>query len=202
MILSAAPIFLLFAVAPQTFELSWAGFGQLGRGGLFFSLFFLAFDLTAFKKSTEIQWSKRRKVAAALAVCVAAVYFVEVGLGQGLTDFIYSIGRNLGASGQVSNSFLMSTDYLAFTAYLTALTLILFDLATIKRVATAIVFSAGMLIFYLLDAFFPYGSIGPLQFWANFIVGGVNMLAASSICPSTGLRTTSRSSASTGYTIL
>jgi thaumarchaeosortase len=34
-----------------------------------------------------------------------------------------------------------------------------------------------MLFFYLLDAFLPYGSIGPLQFWANFIVAGVAFLA-------------------------
>jgi thaumarchaeosortase len=34
-----------------------------------------------------------------------------------------------------------------------------------------------MLIFYMLDAFFPYGSLGPLQFWANFIVAGVALLA-------------------------
>jgi thaumarchaeosortase len=34
-----------------------------------------------------------------------------------------------------------------------------------------------MLLFYLLDAFFPYGQIGPLQFWANFIVAGVGLLS-------------------------
>ena len=187
MILSALPILLLFAVAPETFELSWAGFGQLGRGGLFFSLFFLGFDLLSFKKATKIQWSVRRKIAAAVAVGAAAIYFIEVGLGQVLTDYIYSIGKILGASGQVSNSFLMSTDYLAFTVYLVILTLILFNLQTIKRIATGIVFSVGMLIFYLLDAFFPYGSIGPLQFWANFIVGGVTMLAAVFRLPIYGL---------------
>ena len=35
-----------------------------------------------------------------------------------------------------------------------------------------------MLFFYLLDAFFPYGTIGPLQFWANFIVAAVAALAS------------------------
>ena len=47
----------------------------------------------------------------------------------------------------------------------------------IRRVITPIVFSLGMLIFYMLDAFLPYGSIGPLQFWANFIVAGVATFA-------------------------
>ena len=176
LILAAVPIIFLFIIAPQTFELSWAGFGKLGRGGLVFVLFFLGFDLLDFKKG-KIEWTTSRKVAAAASVAIATIYFVQVGLGQQVTDFIYSIGRSLGASGDVSNSFLMATDYIAVSIYLTILTAVLFSLQTIRRVITPIVFSLGMLVFYLLDAFFPYGSLGPLQFWANFIVAGVSLLA-------------------------
>ena len=176
LILAAVPILFLFMVAPQTFELSWAGFGKLGRGGLFFVLFFLAFDLLDFKKG-KIHWTRLRKVAVALTVLVATVYFVQVGLGEEVTNFIYSVGRSLGASGEVSNSFLMATDYIAMSIYLVILTTVLFSLGTIRRVITPIVFSLGMLVFYMLDAFFPYGSLGPLQFWANFIVAGVALLA-------------------------
>jgi len=176
LILAVIPILFLFMVAPQTFELSWAGFGKLGRGGLFFVLFFLGFDLLDFKKS-EIKWTTIRKVAAALTVAAATIYFVEVGLGQELTNLIYSIGRSLGASGEVSNSFLMATDYIAISIYLTVLTIALFSLGTLRKVITPIVFSLGMLVFYMLDAFFPYGSLGPLQFSANFIVAGVALLA-------------------------
>ena len=46
---------MLFALAPGTFELSWAGFGKLGRGGLFFVLFFLAFELWDFRKTHKPQ---------------------------------------------------------------------------------------------------------------------------------------------------
>lgn len=176
LILAAVPILFLFMVAPQTFELSWAGFGKLGRGGLFFVLFFLGFDLLDFKKG-KIHWTTLRKIAAAVTVLGASVYFVQVGLGQEVTNFIYSVGRSLGASGEVSNSFLMATDYVAMSIYLTLLTIVLFNLAMIRRVITPIVFSVGMLVFYMLDAFFPYGSLGPLQFWANFIVAGVAFLA-------------------------
>jgi len=176
LILAAVPIVFLFAIAPQTFELSWAGFGKLGRGGLFFVLFFLGFDLLDFKKG-KIHWTRLRKFGVALTVLGATVYFVQVGLGQDLTNLIYSIGRSLGASGEVSNSFLMATDYIAMSVYLVLLTTVLFSVGTIRRVITPIVFSVGMLVFYLLDAFFPYGSLGPLQFWANFIVAGVVFLA-------------------------
>jgi len=176
LILAAVPIVFLFAVAPQTFELSWAGFGKLGRGGLFFVLFFLGFDLLDFKTG-KIRWTTRQKILTACVVAASTIYFVEVGLGQEVTNFIYSIGKSLGASGEVSNSFLMATDYIAMSIYLTVLTTVLFTLGTIRRVITPIVFSLGMLVFYMLDAFFPYGSLGPLQFWANFIVAGVAFLA-------------------------
>jgi thaumarchaeosortase len=176
LILTAVPIIFLFLAAPQTFELSWAGFGKLGRGGLAFVLFFLGFDLLDYKKA-KIQWTSIRKVATVLTVSAATIYFIEVGLGQDVTNFIYSIGRSLGASGDVSNSFLMATDYIAMSIYLTLLTTVLFSLNAIRRVITPIVFSLGMLFFYMLDAFFPYGSLGPLQFWADFIVAGVAFLA-------------------------
>jgi thaumarchaeosortase len=157
--------------------LSWAGFGKLGRGGLFFVIFFLGFDLLDFPKNRVIKWTIARKISIVLTVGVAVVYFVEVGLGQDFTNFIYSIGRSLGAFGDVSNSFLMATDYIADSIYLAVLTAALFSIRTIRNVITPIVFSVGMLVFYLLDAFFPYGSLGPLQFWANFIVAGVALLA-------------------------
>ncbi|MGA3296877.1 MAG: exosortase/archaeosortase family protein, partial [Candidatus Bathyarchaeia archaeon] len=176
LLLAAIPVLFLFIIAPQTFELSWAGFGKLGRGGLFFVLFFLGFDLLDLPK-VKVQWSLKRRVAGAVIVLVAVVYFLEVGLGQEFTGLIYDLGRMLGASGDVSNSFLMATDYVADSIYLAALTGVLFGLGMIRRVITPIVFASGMLVFYLLDAFFPYGSLGPLQFWANFIVAGVAVLS-------------------------
>jgi thaumarchaeosortase len=177
LILAAIPILLLFAVAPDTFLLSWAGFGQLGRGGLFFVLFFLGFDLLSFGKHDKFHWNRTKKIEVAILVAVASIYFVEVGLGQTLTDLIYALGKWLGASGEVSNSFLMATDYAADTIYLTLLAISLIGISKVRQVIVSIVFALGMLFFYVLDAFFPYGSIGPLQFWANFIVAAVATLA-------------------------
>jgi len=204
LILAATPIVILFIIAPQTFELSWAGFGQLGRGGLFIILFFLGLDLLDFKKG-KMQWTNRRKLEGAIVVAIGVFYFVQVGVSQaayskgavdalalgltqghldfgliledGLTNFIYAIGRVLGASGDYSNSFLMATDFIADTIYIALLSIILFAASAIRRIVTPLLFGLGMVFFYLLDAFLPYGSIGPLQFWANFIVAGVALLA-------------------------
>jgi thaumarchaeosortase len=203
LILAAVPTICLFIMAPQTFELSWAGFGELGRGGLFIILFLMALDLLDFKKS-GIQWSLRQKIESAILVGVGILYFAEVGFspayskdavdalstglaqGQvdfglvfrnGLTNLIYAIARVLGANGDYSNSFLMATDFIIDTIYIALLSVTLFSLGVVRRIITPLVFGLGMLLFYLLDAFLPYGSIGPLQFWANFIVAGVALLA-------------------------
>lgn len=177
LILSALPVLVLFALAPYTFELSWAGFGKLGRGGLFFVIFFLGFEILDFRNVGRFATSRLRRLTAIGMVAAAILYFGWLGVGTILVNFIYWIGKGLGASGTVSNSWLMAMDYLTFTIYLTALTIVLFSFRALRSVVTPIVLALGMLLFYLLDAFFPYGEIGPLQFWANFIVGGVGLLS-------------------------
>jgi thaumarchaeosortase len=175
-LLSAIPVLVLFLIAPESFGLSWAGMGKLGRGGLLFVLFFLAFESVDFRKTTNPHLSRNRKLAIATLFALGMLYFGAVGLFKPFTDSIYWVGRILGASGDTSNSWLMATDYVAMTLYIFGLATAFFRGGGILKVITGIVFSAGMLVMYLLDAFFPYGSLGPLQFWANFIVAGVAFL--------------------------
>ncbi len=190
LILSALPVLLLFALAPQTFELSWAGFGKLGRGGLFFVLFFLAFELWDFRKTNKPRLDRVHKAFAILLLLLALVYAGEVGASVSFVNFIYSVGKTLGAAGDVSTSWLMATDYVVMTLYLLALTLTLFAARAVRGVITPIIFSIGMFVFYCIDAFFPYGSIGPLQFWANFIVAAVGVLSKGVGLPIYGLSNT------------
>jgi len=177
LILCALPVILLFLIAPNTFELSWAGFGKLGRGGLFFVLFFLGFEVFDFRGNAHFRLTQGRRFAACALVVLALLYFGAVGADEAFVSLIYSIGRGLGAAGDVSNSWLMSVEYLVLALYMIGLAVTLFGLRTIRIIVTPIVLSLGMLTFYLLDAFFPYGEIGPLQFWANFIVAAVAVLA-------------------------
>jgi len=178
LVLSAVPILLLFLLAPETFGLSWAGFGKLGRGGLLFVLFFLGFELLDFRKTASSRLNRIRKIASAILLTLALSYFAAVAVVGEFTDSVYWVGRILGASGDVSNSWLMAMDYLILTLYVLGLAIAFFGVRAILGIFTAVVFSAGMLIMYLLDAFFPYGSLGPLQFWANFVVAGVAFLSS------------------------
>ena len=177
LILAAIPVLVLFALAPETFELSWAGFGKLGRGGLFFVLFFLAFELWDFRKTHKPRLKRPYVIAAIMILGLSLFYFAGVGISPAFTELIYSVGRALGAAGQVSNSWLMASDYFVMAVYLFLLAIVLFSVRGVRGVVTPIILSIGMLIFYLLDAFFPYGSIGPLQFWANSIVASVGFLS-------------------------
>jgi thaumarchaeosortase len=177
LVLSAIPILLAYVLRSDTFGLSWAGFGKLGRGGLFFVLFFLAFELMDFRKIAKPRLNRTRKIAIVILVGLALFYFGAITAVGQFTDSVYWVGRILGASGEVSNSWLMAVDYVIFTLYAIGLAAAFFGARSILSILTAVVFSAGMLIMYLLDAFFPYGSLGPLQFWANFVVAGVALLS-------------------------
>ena len=177
LILAATPVLLLFALAPGTFELSWAGFGKLGRGGLFIVLFFLAFELWDYRKTAKPRLDRPHIAVTIIILMLGLFYFGAAGIAGWFTELIYSVGKALGAAGEVSNSWLMATDYAAMTVYLLALSMVLFSVRAVRAVITPVILSIGMVIFYLLDAFFPYGSIGPLQFWANFIVAAVGSLS-------------------------
>jgi thaumarchaeosortase len=187
LVLAALPVLLLFVLAPFTFELSWAGFGKLGRGGLFFVLFFLAFELWDFRKTNKPRLDTARKAAVALCLAIALLYAGAVGSSASFVNMIYTVGKALGAAGDVSTSWLMAIDYIFMTLYLIALTATLFGIKSFRGVITPIIFSIGMFVFYCIDAFYPYGSIGPLQFWANFIVADVAFLAKGVGLPIFGL---------------
>jgi thaumarchaeosortase len=174
--LFAMPVALLFVLAPQTFMWFWPGMGNLGRGGFLFVLFFLGFELMDFRKTAKPRVNGTRKIAIAILVILALFYFGAVAAVGQFTDSIYGIGRALGVSEDVKNSWLMATDYMALTAYLVGLAVAFFGWRSIPKIITGIVLSAGMMIFFLLDALFPYDKLWFLQAWAIFIVAAVSFL--------------------------
>ena len=175
------PIVLLFLVAPESFAWFWPGMGNLGRGGFLFVLFFLAFELMDYRKTASPHLSRNRKLAIAAVFLVGLAYLGAIALFKPLTDWIYWVGRIMGAKGDEINpnsvSWLMATDYMALTLYMVGLAFAFFGRRAVPKIITAFVMSAGMVIFFLLDAFFPYREIGWLQVWAEFIVSAVVFLA-------------------------
>jgi thaumarchaeosortase len=176
------PIVLLFLVAPESFAWFWPGMGNLGRGGFLFVLFFLAFELMDYRKTASPHLSRNRKLAIAAVFLVGLAYFGAIALFKPLTDWIYWVGRIMGAKGDEINpnsvSWLMATDYMALTLYMVGLAVAFFGRRAVPKIITAIVICAGMVIFFLLDALFPYRELWWLQVWAEFIVAAVIFLAS------------------------
>ena len=81
----------------RTFELSWAGFGKLGRGGLFFVLFFLAFELWDFRKTNKPRLD-RAHTASAIMIALARLCYTSVELAFSVGLRISSI-RSVKLSG-------------------------------------------------------------------------------------------------------
>lgn len=175
-ILFAIPIALLFLVDPNSFLWFWPGMGNLGRGGFLFVLFFVAFELMDYRKIASPHLSRNRELAIATVFLVGLAYFGAIALFKPLADFIYQVGP-AGGSGGYSVSWLMATEYMALTAYLVGLAVAFFGRRAVPKIITAIVISAGMVIFFLLDALFPYRELWWLQVWAEFIVAAVVFLA-------------------------
>ena len=174
-ILFATPIVLLFLVAPESFAWFWPGMGNLGRGGFLFVLFFLAFELMDYRKTVSPHLSRNRELAIGAVVAIGICYFGADALFKPLTDFIYQVGPP-GGSGGYSVSWLMATEYMALTAYLVGLAVAFFGWRSIPKIITGIVVSAGMMIFFLIDAWLPYNKSWFLQLWAIFIVAAVSFL--------------------------
>lgn len=182
--LAALPVLVLLAIAPETLALFWPH-DIPALGGLFFVLFLLGFDLLGFPNG-KLEWTRRRKTLAAVTVVVGVLYFASAAPGQSLTSVICSVGRTAGAHGDAchpnSESFLTATYFAAFVVYLAVLAVVLFNKNTIRRMITPLVYSTGAMIFYVVDAFFPfdecYDSLSlPLWPLARSIATAVVLLA-------------------------
>ena len=182
LILSAIPVPFLFLLAPEN-ALSWAG---MGRGGLLFVYFLLGYELMDYRKAPSAHLNRNRKIAIATIVAAGLSYFGAIALFKPLTDFIYQIVPRAGP-GSYSISWLMATEYMALTSYVVGLAAAFFGWRAILKIITGIIFSAGTLITYLLDAFspfFPYGSLyDPYEAWTEFKVAAVAFLASISNLP-------------------
>jgi thaumarchaeosortase len=149
--------------------------GNLGGGGFLFVLFFLGFELMDFRKASNVRLSRNRELPIGAVVAIGLCYFGAIAFFKPLTDFIYQVGPP-GGSGGYSVSWLMATDCMALTAYVVGLAVAFFGWRSIPKIITGIVVSAGMMIFFLIDAFLPYNQSWFLQLWAIFIVAAVSFL--------------------------
>lgn len=154
----ASPIIFALAAFPDTFSLSW----NQGRGGFLFALAFIAAELYGLK----IEVSKKR-VLVLVPIAISVMVYLAA-LEFGLRDYIISSAEQYDV--QLIYSWTWMWDFIIMTAFLIAANFILFGTKWIRIAPAGPIFLGGSAIILSLDAFFPYDTLGPLQYFVPYLV--------------------------------
>jgi thaumarchaeosortase len=154
----ASPIIFALAVFPDTFSLGW----NQGRGGLLFALAFVAAELIGIK----LEIPKKRLVAAIPLAGAAIAYLVAIEFG--LKSYLAAIAPQFHVL--LLDSWDWMWDFIVFAVFFVSILTVLFGKRWIRISPAGPIYTAGTAIILSLDAFFPYDSLGPLQYVVPYLV--------------------------------
>src|SRR5579885_3812019 len=154
----AVPILYALVAYPDTFSLGW----NQGRGGFLFALAFIGAEIMG------IQFRIPKKILLAVIPLAAAVIVYLTTLQFGLRDYIVSIAPQYHI--QVVYSWEWMWDFVVIAAFFIASLTIFFGKKWIRISPAGPIYAAGTAIILSLDAFFPYDSLGPLQYVVPYLV--------------------------------
>lgn len=154
----ASPVLFALAVFPNSFSLGW----NQGRGGFLFAMAFIAAELIGLK--LEIP---KKKLLAIIPLAVAVILYL-VSLELGLRNYLISIAPQFHV--QIVYSWTWMWDFIVIAAFFIASMTILFGKRWIRIAPAGPIYAAGTAIILSLDTFFPYDSLGPLQYVVPYIV--------------------------------
>jgi len=158
MLLIASPILFVLAEYPDSFSMSW----NQGRGGFLFGLAFIVAEIIGIKFIV----SKRRLIFGIPLAAVTIIYFVLLDFG--LHDYIINAAPAFNV--QLIYSWEWFWDFLVITIFAISASILMFGKKWIRIVIAGPVFLAGSAIILSLDAFFPYDTLGPLQYFVPHLV--------------------------------
>ena len=158
MLLIASPILFVLAAYPDSFSMSW----NQGRGGFLFGLAFIIAEIVGIKFIV----SKRRLIFGIPLAIVTIIYFVLLDFG--LHDYIINAAPAFNV--QLIYSWEWFWDFLVITIFAISASILMFGKKWIRIVIAGPVFLAGSAIILSLDAFFPYDTLGPLQYFVPHLV--------------------------------
>ena len=166
-LLIASPILFTLVAYSDTFSMSW----NQGRGGFLFCVAFIAAELVGIKFII----SKRRLVSVIPLAVATIIYFVALDFG--LHDYIMNAAPAFNVLGcSVANpqgciySWGWLWDFLVITIFVVSTVTILFGKKWIRIVPAGPIFLGGSAIILSLDTFFPFDTLGPLQYFVPHLV--------------------------------
>src|SRR5712692_5936303 len=154
----ASPTMLALAAFPDSFSLSW----NQGRGGFLFAMAFIAAELVGLK----LVIPKKRLFAITPLAAITIIYLVS--LEAGLRNYLISIAPNFNV--QLIYSWTWMWDFIVMAIFFVASMTILFGKRWIRISPAGPIYTGGTAIILSLDAFFPYDSLGPLQYVVPYLV--------------------------------
>ncbi len=157
-LLLASPTIFTLAAFPDSFSLSW----NQGRGGFLFALAFMVAELIGLKLGV----SKKKLLAVIPLATLTIIYLVSLEFG--LRDYIVSIAPQYNV--QLIHSWTWLWDFVVMAIFLVSSMSILFGKKWVRISPAGPIFIAGSAVILSLDAFFPYDTLGPLQYVVPYLV--------------------------------
>ncbi|TBR22326.1 MAG: thaumarchaeosortase [Candidatus Nitrosotenuis sp.] len=157
-IIIVSPVLFALIVYPDTFSLSW----NQGRGGFLFAMAFIVAELIGIK----LQVSKKR-VLATIPLAGAAIAYI-VMREHGLKDYLVKVAPQFNV--HLVDSWTWMWDFIIMAIFLIAVVSILFGKKWIRISPAGPIFLSGSAAILSLDAFFPYDTLGPLQYVVPYLV--------------------------------
>lgn len=154
----ASPILFALIAFPDSFSLSW----NQGRGGFIFALVFVVAELIGLKIIIST-----KKLIAVIPLAIMVIAYI-IGLEYGLRDYILSSAEPYNV--QLINSWTWMWDFIVLDIFVIVVLSIFFGKRWIRIAPAGPIFLGGSAIILSLDAFFPYDSLGPLQYVVPYLV--------------------------------
>ncbi len=154
----SSPIVFALVAYSDSFSLSW----NQGRGGFLFGVAFIVAELIGLRIVIS-----RRRILAAVPLAAATIAYI-VAIENGLRQYIEAGSEFY--SVQLVFSWIWLWDFIVMTLFVIAVLSIYFGTKWIRIAPAGPIFLGGSAIILSLDAFFPYDSLGPLQFFVPYLV--------------------------------
>jgi len=154
----SSPILFAMIAYPDSIAWSW----NEGRGGYLFALIFVVAELVGLR----IIISKKRLLAAIPFALVTIAYLIS--LEYGLRDDIISYGESIDIP--LIFSFTWMWDFIVMAIFVLVVLTIFFGKRWIRIAPAGPIFLTGTAVILSLDAFFPYDTLGPLQYIVPYFV--------------------------------
>lgn len=154
----SSPILFAIIAFPDSIAWSW----NEGRGGYFFALIFVVAELIGLK----IIISKKRLLTVIPMAFATILYLIS--LEYGLRDYLVESAEMFDV--QLIYSWTWMWDFIVMAIFIVASLSIFFGKRWIRIAPAGPIFLTGTAIILSLDAFFPYDTLGPLQYVVPYFV--------------------------------